>query len=404
MKRVVITGMGIWSCIGQDLQTVTESLKKGKSGIIFDPRRIEYGLQSGLVGNVPRPDLKRELPRKLRATMSNDTEYAYVAAKQALEQAMVSDEYLRKNEVGVIFGNDGNTHQVESWEIMKDEKNSLMLGPNSLFRAETSSVTMNLATCFHIKGINLSVGAACASGSHAICLATMLIRNNLQSIIIAGGSYSSDKYAAVPRDAHRMHSLENGNPTEASKPFDINRNGDVPSGGAAAIVLEEYEHAVARGANILAEIKGIGFSNCGISKVQDLNSDAYYKAMRNAIDDAHISAEQIDYINSIAAGTKEEVEEVKAIKRLFGDTKTYVGSTQSMTGHEYWMTGASKVVYSVLMMLHGFVAPNINLKNPYEVAADLNINKEMVLKDLKYVLCNASGLAGTNSAIIIKKI
>ena len=160
MKRVVVTGMGIWSCLGQDLRTVTESLKQGKSGIIFDPKRIEYGLQSGLVGNVPHPNLKPLLPRKLRATMSEDSEYAYMAAGQAFEQAGISDEYLRQNEIGIIFGNDGNTHQKESFEILREEKNSLMIGPNALFRGETSSVTMNLNGIFGIKGINLSVGFA----------------------------------------------------------------------------------------------------------------------------------------------------------------------------------------------------------------------------------------------------
>ena len=404
MKRVVVTGMGIWSCIGQDLQTVTESLRQGRSGIIFDPRRIEYGLQSGLVGNVPRPDLKPFLPRKFRATMSKDAEYAYMAARQAFSQAGIDDNYLLQNEVGIIFGNDGNTHQIDSWKVMREEHDSLMLGPSALFQAETSSVTMNLATCFHIKGINITVGAACASGSHAIGLGALLIRNHLQSSIIVGGSYYADKYAAVPRDAHRMHSIQNDEPAVASKPFDINRSGDVPSGGAAALVLEDYDHAVTRGATILAEIVGVGFSCCGITKVQDLNNDAYYKAMSNAIKDAQITPEIIDYVNSIAAGTKEEIEEVKALNRLFRNTKTYVGSTQSITGHEYWMTGASKALYSILMMQNDFIAPNINLSKPYPEACTLNINTDVVHKELKYVLSNASGLAGTNSALVFKKI
>ena len=201
MNRVLITGMGIWSCIGQDLQTVTESLKLGRSGIIFDPQRIEYGLHSGLTGNVPRPNLKPLLPRKYRATMSEDAEYAYMAAKQAFEQAGVDDTYLRANEVGIIFGNDGNPHVHEYLNIMEEEHDSLLLGPNAVFQSSTSSPTMNLSTIFHLKGINMCVGAACASGSHAIGLATMYIRQGMQNMILVGGSCTIDMKSSVGVDS-----------------------------------------------------------------------------------------------------------------------------------------------------------------------------------------------------------
>ena len=267
MKRVVVTGMGIWSCIGQDLQTVKKSLKAGHSGIIFDPKRIEYGLHSGLVGDVPRPDLKPLLPRKFRATMSEDAEYAYMAASQAFEQAGVSDEYLRQNEVGIIFGNDANVHIIDHIRIMEEEHDSMMLGPSALFQSETSSVTMNLSTIFHLKGINFSVGAACASSSHAIGLAAMLIQQGAQETILTGGSCTIDKRASAATDAIEAISRRNDNPVCASRPFDITRDGMVPSGGAAALVLEEYEHAVARGATILAEVSGYGFSSNGIDEI-----------------------------------------------------------------------------------------------------------------------------------------
>ena len=274
MRRVVVTGMGIWSCIGQDLQTVTESLRQGRSGIIFDQNRIEYGLHSGLVGNVPRPDLKPLLPRKFRATMSEDAEYAYMAAHQAFEQAGISEEYLCNKEVGVIFGNDVNMHMLDYMPVMEEEHDSQMVSPNALFQGETSSVTMNLSTVFHLKGINFCVGAACASSSHAIGLASLLIRQGIQDTILVGGSCTVDMRSAVATDALEAISLNNDNPVEASRPFDKDRDGMVPSGGAAALVLEEYEHAVARGATILAEVCGYGFSSNGIEEISMPSADA----------------------------------------------------------------------------------------------------------------------------------
>ena len=413
MKRVVVTGMGIWSCIGQDIQTVTESLKMGRSGITNDPARFEYGLLSALVGNVPEPNLRPLLERKLRATMSEDTEYAYMAAKQAFEQAGIAEAYLQKNEVGIIFGNDGNTHQKEYFEIMSEEKNSLMVGPNALFRGETSSVTMNLNGIFGIRGINLSVGAACSSGSHAIGIASMFIRNGLQQIILAGGSCEVAMTGTAATDALGALSLRNDDPAHASRPFDKDRDGMVPSGGAAALVLEEYEHAVARGATILAEVVGYGFSSNGINEISMPSADGEYIAMKRALDDAGLQPSDIDYVNAHATSTiAGDIEEAKALTRLFVNCqlstvnykKPYVSSTKSMTGHENWMAGASEAVYSILMMQNNFVAPNINLENVIDEAKDLNIVRKTIYTPINTVLSNSSGMGGTNSALIFKKI
>ena len=410
-RRVVVTGMGIWSCIGQDLQTVTESLKAGRSGIVFDSKRIEYGLRSGLVGNVPRPDLKPLLPRKFRATMSEDTEYAYIAVRQAFEQARISDEYLRQNEVGIIFGNDGNMHQIEYNEIMEQEHDSQMLGPNALFQGETSSVTMNLGTIFHLRGINFSVGAACASGSHAIGLGSLLIRQGVQETILIGGSCVLDMRGAAVIDAIEAISLHNEDPTQSSRPFDINRDGMVPSGGAAALVLEEYEHAIARGAMILAEVVGYGFSSNGIEEISMPSESGEYVAMKRALDDAGLQPSDIDYVNAHATSTiAGDIEEAKALTRLFSrkskveSQKPYISSTKSMTGHENWMAGASEAVYSILMMQNGFVAPNINLENVIDEAKDLNIVRETIYTPINTVLSNSSGMGGTNSALVFRKI
>ena len=419
MKRVVVTGMGIWSCIGQDLHTVAESLRQGRSGIIFDPKRIEYGLHSGLVGDVPRPDLKPLLPRKFRATMSEDSEYAYMAARQAFEQSSISDDYLRQHEVGMIIGNDANMHMLDYMPIMEGEHDSAMIGPNALFQGETSSVTMNLGTIFHIKGINFCIGAACASSSHAIGVAATLIRQGLQNTILAGGSCTIDKRSSVATDAIEAISRRNEDSVGASRPFDKDRDGMVPSGGAAALVLEEYEHAMARGATILAEVVGYGFSSNGIEEISMPSADGEYIAMKRALDDAGMQPSDIDYVNAHATSTPVgDIEEAKALTCLFASSRSsltsltsrtrnsrpYISSTKSMTGHENWMAGASEAVYSILMMQNGFVAPNINLENVIDEAKDLNIVRETIYTPINTVLSNSSGMGGTNSALVFRKI
>lgn len=415
MRRVVVTGMGIWSCIGQDLLTVTESLRQGRSGIIFDPKRIEYGLQSGMVGKVPCPDLKPLLPRKFRATMSDDAEYAYMAVRQAFGQAGITDDYLLKNEVGCVWGNDGLMKPLkEVFDIMGAEHNSIMLGPNALFRGQTSSAAINLGTIFHLSGGLINVGAACASSSHAIGIASTFIRQGLQDVFIVGGSTEISEYTPLGVDALYALSLRNDKPQQASRPFDKERDGFIISGGAAALVLEEYEHAKARGANILAEVCGYGFSSNGIEDISAPSADAEYIAMKRALDDAGIKPEQVDYVNAHATSTYAgDIEEAKALTRLFVPSslsslsslsRPFISSTKSMTGHENWMAGASEAVYSILMMQNSFVAPNINLENVIPEAKDLNIARETIYTPINIVLSNSSGMGGTNSALVFRKI
>ncbi len=405
MRRVVVTGMGIWSCIGQDLQTVTENLRQGRSGIIFDPKRIEYGLQSGLVGNVPRPDLKPLLPRKFRATMSEDSEYAYMAARQAFEQAGISEEYLRQNEIGVLWGNDSGASTVaEGCKILEQYHDSLMLGPTRIFQAGASSAVMNMSTIFHLQGGGITTAAGCASSSHAIGLALMLIQTGKQETMLVGGSSEILPIMSAAFDATHVLSLRNNDPTHASRPFDQDRDGMVFSGGAAALVLEEYEHAVERGATILAEVVGYGFSSNGIEEISMPSAEAEYTAMKRALDDAGLQPSDIDYVNAHATSTiAGDIEEAKALTRLFG-SKPYISSTKSMTGHENWMAGASEAVYSILMMQNGFVAPNINLENVIDEAKDLNIARETIYTPIRTVLSNSSGMGGTNSALVFRKI
>ena len=404
MRRVVITGMGIWSSIGQDLKTVVESLKQGRSGINFDPKRIEYGLHSGLVGNVPRPDLKPLLPRKLRATMSEDAEYAYMAACQALEQAGFTDDYFHQNEVGLIFGSEGSTDSIiQAADVMAHEKDVTALHPNMLFQSEASSVSMNLSTIFHIKGINLTISAASASSSHAIGLAATLIRDGLQNSILVGGCSTMSMERASAYDAIYGMSTRNDSPQDACRPFDAERDGTVHSGGAAALMLEDYEHAIGRGAHILAEIVGIGVGSSGaeISAPTTLILDV---AMQRALADAGIEADDIDYICPMASSLiYEDEHEAIAIDKVFRGKKAYISSTESMTGHENFMAGSAKMVYTILMMQNNFIAPNINLKVPSGAAQNLRIAKQTIQTPILYALVNASGMGGTNCCVVLKK-
>lgn len=417
MRRVVVTGIGIWSCIGQDLQTVTDSLKQGCSGIIFDPKRIEYGLQSGLVGNVPRPDLKSSLPRQYRILMADETEYAYMAVGEALASANLSQDYLLNNNVGIIFGCDGNTIVMDSERILNKCDTPSMLDPFAWVKSETSNISIILGEIFHLNGISASIGAACASGSHAIGIADLYIKSGLQDMIIVGGACEVRKEGSALPDSIEALSCTINNPHNASRPFDKDRDGMVPSGGAAALVLEEYDHAVARGATILAEVVGYGFSSNGLEDISAPSADGEYMAMKRALDDAGLQPSDIDYVNAHATSTiAGDIEEAKALTRLFGKSpitnhqlpisnrKPYVSSTKSMTGHENWMAGASEAVYSILMMQNNFVAPNINLDNVIDEAKDLNIVRETIYTPISTVLSNSSGMGGTNSALIFKKI
>lgn len=405
MKRVVVTGMGIWSSIGQDLNTVTESLKKGRSGIVYDEERVKRGLHTGLIGNVPLPDLKPLLPRKYRATMSEDAEYAYMAARQAFEQAGISSPYLDENEVGIIFGTDGNTEGVEAVDLIRREKDTWMLSPGTFFKVATSTVSMNLATIYHLRGINLCVSAGCASASHAIGVATTLIRSGLQSMILTGGASELSIYGEAPFETLNTLSKQNDSPRIASKPFDVKRDGAVISGGAAALLLEEYEHAVARGANIIAEVVGYGFAGNIQGEIYQPSSDTICRAIQGALNDAQITMDDIDYINSCASSSIfDDVAEAQALAKVCGARNIYISSTESMTGHEGWMGGASEAIYSILMMQNNFVAPNINLEQVMEEARDLNIVRNTIEMPINRVLSTSSGLGGTFSALILRKI
>ena len=405
MKRVVITGMGIWSCLGTNIEEVKESLYNGKSGIGLDQDRIEYGFRSGLTGIVQRPQWKGLLDRRTRMGLSEEAEYAFMASKDAFQMAGVDDQYLLDNEVGVIFGNDSSASAVvESDRIMREKHDSAMIGSGLIFQGMNSTVNMNMNTIFHLRGVNFTVSSACASGSHAIGLAYMFIKQGLQQMVLCGGAQEVNKYSMSSFDALNAFSVRMDDPEKASRPFDRNRDGLVPSGGAAALVLEDYDHAVARGANILAEVCGYGFSSNGggISQPSDEGS---FVAMTRAMQDAGVTPDDIDYINAHATSTQQgDMYEAIALDRLFNGKHALISSTKSMTGHECWMAGASEVVYSLIMMQNNFVAPNINFEEPDEYSAPLNLASRTVDTELNTILSNSFGFGGTNSALVIKRL
>ena len=403
-RRVVITGMGIYSCIGTSLDEVTQSLQEGKSGIGYDAERKEFGFRSALTGMVPKPDLKNLLSRRQRISIGEETEYAYMATLQALKQAEIDDAFLDHNEVGILYGNDSVSKAIiEATDIVREKKDTALIGSGAIFKSMNSTVTMNLSTIFRLKGINMTISAACASGSHAIGMGYHLIKSGLQDLIICGGAQEINKYAMSSFDGLGVFSPDETVPEKASRPFDASRNGLIPSGGGATLVLESYESALKRGVPILGEVIGYGFSSNG-GHISTPNVEGPAHAMQKALDQAGIQASDVDYINAHATSTPVGDEnEAKAIFEIFGKSNPYVSSTKSMTGHECWMAGASEVIYSLLMMQHNFIAPNINLDVPDADSQKLNIARTTITKEINIFLSNSFGFGGTNSALIVKK-
>ena len=404
-RRVVITGMGIWSCLGTNQETVAQSLREGKCGIGIEEKRIEYGYQSALTGLVEQPVLKGLLPRRERIGLPEEGEYAFMAAREAFGQAGIDEDFLAKNEVGVIFGNDSSAKPViEAANIMAEKHDTQLLGSGYIFQAMNSTVNMNLSAIFHLRGVNFSVSSACASGSHSIGLGFLLIKQGLQDRVLCGGAQETNFYSMASFDALNAFSKRMDEPEKASRPFDRDRDGLVPSGGAAAVMLEEYESAVRRGAPILAEVAGYGFSSNG-GGISQPSDDGSVIAMSRAMQMAGVEADDIDYINAHATSTHQgDMFEAIALDRLFRGKHAWISSTKGMTGHECWMAGASEVVYSVLMMQNNFIAPNINFRNPDEYSEPLRLATTTREAELSTVLSNSFGFGGTNSALIIKKV
>ena len=404
MTRVVITGMGIYSVIGKNLADVKDSLYHGRSGIVFDQKRKEMGFRSALTGMVERPVLKGMLDRRMRVGMPVQGEYAYMATLEALKNAGIDQQFLDKNEVGILYGNDSSAVPVvESVDILRKEKDTMLIGSGYIFQSMNSTVSMNLSVIFKLKGINFTVSGACASGSHAIGIAYLLIKQGLQDVIVCGGAQEINPESTASFDALNAFSTRESEPAKASRPFDKDRDGLVPSGGAATVILESYESAKKRGAMILAEVAGYGFSSNG-EHISLPNIDGPARAMRMSVKAAGLSASDIGYINAHATSTPAgDSNEARAIFQIFGSNMPLVSSTKSMTGHEMWMGGASEIVYSTLMMNNNFIAPNINFESPDEATACLNLARITTPCEFNAFLSNSFGFGGTNSSLVVKK-
>ena len=396
--------MGIYSCIGKNKEEVVKSLFEGKSGIGIVPERKEIGCQSALSGILERPNLEGALDRRQRLCLSEHGQYAYVATVEALAQAGIDKEYLLNNEVGILYGNDSSAEAViTGTDIIREKKNTVLVGSGNIFQSMNSTITMNLSTIFNLRGINFTVSGACASGSHAIGLGYMLIKQGLQECVICGGAEEVNKYSMGNFDALNAFSSREDDPTKASRPFDKNRDGLVPSGGAASIVLESYESAVKRGATILAEVIGYGFSSNG-DHISVPNVDGPKRSLMMAIRDAGIDISDIKYVNAHATSTPVgDLNEAKAIAEVFGQHKPYVASTKSFTGHEMWMAGASEIVYSTLMMQNNFIAANLNFEEPDEASVNINIPTKRIDMEFDTFLSNSFGFGGTNSSLVVRK-
>ena len=397
--------MGIWSCLGQTLDDVRDALYQGKSGIIFSQERKDAGFRSALCADVPAVNIKKLLARNVRQFMPEEAQYAYVATLQALENAKIDQDFLDAHEVGIIYGNDS---VAESTMIALDKfrefKDTSACGSGAIFQSMNSTVTMNLACLFKLRGINLTSSAACASSSLAIGNAYLLIKEGLQDCVICGGAQEANMYCVASFDGIQAFSTREDEPTKACRPFDRDRDGLVPGGGAATLILESYEHAVKRGAPIIAEIVGWGFSGNG-DHISTPNVAGPARSLELALKNGGIDPRMIGYVNAHATSTHAgDGREAMAIAQCFGDYKVPVTSTKSQTGHEMWMAGASECIYSVLMMKNGFIAGSLNFENPDEETACVNVIPQTIETGFDMFLSNSFGFGGTNSTLIVKDI
>ncbi len=398
--------MGIWSCLGTTLDEVRQSLYDGKSGIIYSQERMDMGFRSPFCADVPKADLKPFVNRNFRQFMPEEAQYAYMATKDALASARMEQDYIDQHEVGIIYGNDSVAEAtMKALDKFRQFGSTAACGSGAIFQSMNSTVTMNLACLFHLKGINLTASAACASGSQAVGLASLLIRNGLQDCVVCGGAQEANMFGVASFDGIQSFALRDDNdPHRASRPFDRDRNGLVPGGGAATLVLESYESAVRRGAPILAEIVSWGFSGNG-DHISTPNVAGPARSLELCLEQSGLDVKEIGYVNAHATSTKiGDSREAQAIAQIFGDHRVPVTSTKGQTGHEMWMAGASEIIYSMLMMKNNFIAGNVNFENPDDETACIQVVSETIEAHFDTFMSNSFGFGGTNSTLIVKNL
>lgn len=407
-RRVVITGLGTVSSLGHTTAEVTDSLITGKCGITLNNKRKEMGFRSGLSGAIRNFSSHFPLDRRYRKTLPEYGIWAWDAVCQALEHAGLAHPDIAGNErIGLIFGNDSSVVTgVEQCEILKKAENTREIGSGHIFRLLTSTISLNLATKLQIKGSSWTVSAACASGAMAIGQAAELIAVGAQDIIICGGAQEISWQSMCSFDALGAFSLRESEPHLASRPFDDNRDGLVPSGGAAALILESEDRALQRGAQILAQVCGYGTTSDG-NHLSVPTGEGLQRAMNLAITDAAVNAAEIDLVmahaTSTPAGDEKEAEALCQTFTIHSQGEgPYIAATKALTGHEFWMAGASQIVYGLLMSHNGFIAGHPSLESRSGYSRYLKIAKDTVSCSPKLLLCNAAGFGGVNAVLILR--
>lgn len=401
MKRVVITGMGIVSCLGNDAETVTQSLREGKSGITFNEKYKEMGLRSHVCGR-PDIDVTEHIDRKVRRFMGDAAAYAYISMAQAIEDAGLSDDLVSNVRTGLIFGSGGGSQKAQTEAVNTCiTKGVKRVGPYAVPKTMTSTTSACLATPFKIKGLNYSIVSACATSAHCIGNAYEQIQMGKQDIIFAGGGEEEDWRLTLLFDAMgALSSKYNDTPELASRPYDETRDGFVISSGGGTLVLEELEHAKARGAKIYAEIVGFGATSDGYDMVAPSGEGAV-RCMQQALSTVD---GDIDYINTHGTSTPVgDTAELSAINELFTDKIPKIGSTKSLAGHSLGATSAHEAIYSLLMMQNDFIAGSINIEHIDPLAVDLPIVKQTETAKLDRILSNSFGFGGTNASLVFQR-
>jgi 3-oxoacyl-[acyl-carrier-protein] synthase I len=403
MRRVVVTGLGITSCLGLDADAVTESLREGRSGIKFKQEYADMGFRSHVAGSVDI-DFKEHIDRKVLRFMGDAAAYAYISMKQAIEDAGLTEEQVSNPRTGLVMGSGGasSSNQVQAADILRD-KGLRRVGPYRVTQVMGSTTSACLATPFKIKGVNYSMSSACATSAHCIGNAMEQIQLNKQDIVFAGGAEEEHWTMSSLFDAMGALSTKyNETPDKASRAYDVDRDGFVIAGGGGVLVLEEYEHAKKRGAKIYAELTGYGATSDGYDMVAPSGEGAI-RCMQLAT--ATVDA-KIDYINAHGTSTPVgDLAELGAIKQAFGNDTPLVGSTKSLSGHSLGAAGVQEAIYSLLMMEHDFIAASANIDNLDPEAEGISIVRER--KDnagLKTVMSNSFGFGGTNACLIFEKL
>lgn len=403
--RVAITGVGVVSCLGADVAQVETALREARSGVGIDPQRIDLGFRSPLTGRIVDFDLKQHLNRKQRKTMPDFAVWSHAAALEALAMGGVAVDELHNERTGLIFGCDSScVAAVEQADVVRDEKDTQRIGSGAIFRSMTSTITMNLNTLLKTQGACWSISSACSSGGHAVGQAADLIALGRQDRVLCGGAQEITWESMCSFDGLGAFSTRTDAPESASRPFDKDRDGLVPSGGAAVVLLERMDMARARGAAILGEVLGYAFSSDG-ANISVPAPDGLARSMRGALQSAGLAPRDVDCLSAHATSTPAgDAAEAEAIRSVFGSDSSSgpdIICHKALTGHELWMSGASQVVYAALMARGGFLSAHPNFTGPDASCEGLNIPTTLVARAPMRMLLNAAGFGGTNSCLVL---